>query len=70
MTKLTLKTVNAALKAAGHQEELVKGDGYFYFVGGDSAEWKAGTAVYTVRLNDLTVGLWIRELEILKESGF
>lgn len=65
MAKLTLKTVNAALKAAGHSEELVKGKNYFYFTGGESHKWE-GTVVYVPYLNDLTLGLWIRELETFK----
>lgn len=32
---LTLKKVNAELTRAGIRAELVKGDGYFYFVGQD-----------------------------------
>lgn len=37
--RLTLKAVNAKLAKRGHQAMLVNGDGYFYFRGGEAADW-------------------------------
>jgi hypothetical protein len=58
--RVTLNAVNRALAALGHKEKLVKGNGYFYFIEGDSAWWYS-TSVYTFHLNDLTVEQWVAE---------
>ena len=60
MTKATFKKVNAALKDAGLDVELVKGEGYFYFAGEGTDGW-ASTGVYVYRLTDLTVEEWMEE---------
>ena len=36
---LTLKSINAELAKRGHTAMLVKGDGYFYFRGGEASDW-------------------------------
>ena len=57
----TLKKVNAELVRLGIRAELVKGDGYFYFVGQD-VELAQEQGVYGVfRLNDLTLDQWVEE---------
>ena len=68
MARLTLKAINAALEAAGHPERLVKGAGYFYFVGGTSDEWPR-QGVYVYRLGHLTLAEWVREHANLKEMA-
>lgn len=56
---LRLSTVNKELKRLGYKYELVKGEGYFYFVGEDNDL----TSVYVYTLNDLTLDRWVEELE-------
>lgn len=58
---LTLRKVNGELTRAGIRAELVKGDGYFYFVGQD-VELAQEQGVYGVfRLNDLSLEQWVEE---------
>lgn len=68
MKRITLKAINAALLAAGHREELVKGNGYFYFAGGSSSGWFS-TCVYTNHLGDLTLSQWLIERKELSERA-
>ena len=63
MTKrLTLKSIAKACAEAGLPAdiELVEGDGYFYFWCEEAPLWQS-TAVYTYRLNDLTLDQWVEE---------
>ena len=55
----TLATVNKAIAAAGIPAELVKGKGYFYFVG-DTVDTSV-PGVYVNALNELSVESWIEE---------
>lgn len=51
--------VTAALKKAGYKVELVRGDGYWYFLG-DDAECLAEQGVYgTYRIGELTIDQWV-----------
>jgi hypothetical protein len=60
------RDVTAYLKQHGYEGyELVKGRGYFYFDGPDTAAWPA-TSVYTYRLGHLTLDQWLAEFEELK----
>jgi hypothetical protein len=63
---LTLKTVNAELKRLGHDVELAKGDGYFYFRSGEAANW-LDTTVKVEKLSTLTLEEWQGEFERLKK---
>lgn len=70
MPRVTLNTVNAAIRAAGGKEELVKptsGD-YFYFSAGDAARWRE-TGVYVTRLSDFTVEGWVKEWRRLRDEN-
>lgn len=59
--RTTLAAVNKALAAAGIDAELVKGRGYFYFVGSDM-DYADEQGVYGVfRLSDLSVTQWVEE---------
>lgn len=59
--RTTLAAVNKALAAAGIDAELVKGRGYFYFVGSDM-DYAEEQGVYGVfRLSDLSVTQWVEE---------
>lgn len=70
---LTLKKINQSIRELGHSEELVKGNGYYYFTKGDTAS-RYETAVYVNSLNSLTLDMWLDEYERLsssrKESGY
>ena len=66
MARTTISRVNDALEAAGFEGvELVRGNGYFYFSGGDSVRWRT-TAVYTDRLTGMTVEQWVDEARQLR----
>jgi hypothetical protein len=43
---------------------LGRGDGYFYFGGGDAVNWFT-TSVQVSRLSDLTVKEWLKEFDSL-----
>lgn len=60
MPRLTVKMVNKAIADRGHSEELVKGNGYWYFAEGNAHLWPA-TSVYVYSLNDLTLEGWLEE---------
>ena len=58
--RLTLATVNKAVAAAVPGAELVKGEGYFYFIGAGFERAKSAS-VYVPRLNDLSLERWVEE---------
>lgn len=61
MKRVTLKQVNAALKAEGIDAELVRGQGYFYFTG-KAMDVASEQGVYGVsRLGELSVERWVAE---------
>lgn len=60
MPTITRTQVNKAIQKAGMQEiELVKGKGYFYFIG-DNVDLSK-PSVYVYKVNDLTMDQWIQE---------
>lgn len=63
--RLTLKALNNALSVNGIEDELVKGDGYFYFWGKKASTWYC-SSVMVFRLNDLTVEQWIAEYRFME----
>lgn len=67
MRPLTLKTVNKHLMALGYTEELVKGNGYFYFVGQGTGNWYS-TSVFVYRLNELNLNQWVDALNELRPA--
>ena len=70
MARTTIRRVNEALAAAGFRGvELVRGNGYFYFSGGDADRWHT-TAVYTDRLTGMTVEQWVDEARRLREEAW
>ncbi len=65
MPQLSLKMVNDELARRGHRAQLEKGSGYFYFAGGEAAEW-LDHSVGVRTLNSLTLKQWIEEFQRLK----
>jgi len=63
---LTLKQVNKAIAAKGGKEQLVKGNGYYYFVEGDAWSWSV-QSVYVNSLNQLTLETWVTQWEYLRD---
>ena len=47
---------------------LAKGDGYFYFWGGEAADWLDRT-VRVPALHSLTLDQWMQEFEKLRETN-
>ena len=64
--RLSLKDVNEELARRGHKAELRKGDNYFYFAGGEAAEW-LDTSVGVRTLNTLTLKEWVEEFVRLQQ---
>lgn len=66
MANVTRAQVNKAIKNLG-QIELIKGNGYFYFVG-DSVSVDA-SGVYVNSIGQLTLDQWIAEANAVMESA-
>jgi hypothetical protein len=65
MAALNLKAINDELARRGHSARLEKASGYFYFVGGEAADWLDRT-VGVRTLNSLTLKQWVEEFRRLK----
>jgi hypothetical protein len=65
MAALTLKAINDELARRGHSARLEKASGYFYFFGGEAADWLDRT-VGVRTINSLTLKQWIEEFRRLK----
>ncbi|WYW02121.1 hypothetical protein Voja6_00010 [Pseudomonas phage vB_PpuM-Voja-6] len=62
MTRLTLATVNAEIAKSGDKETLVKGKGYFYWIGGRAdADPQIWTSIYVAALNHMTLAEWLED---------
>ena len=64
--RLTLKEINSELAKRGHGARLVKAPGYFYFFGGEAADWLDRT-VRVPTLSSLTLAQWLAEFQRLKK---
>ena len=64
--RLTVKAINDELAKRGHSVRLEKGDGYFYFSGGDAADWLDRT-VNVPNVSSLTLDRWMNEFERLEK---
>jgi hypothetical protein len=64
--RVTLKSVNDRLGELGIKATLEKGDGYFYFSGGEATDWLDRT-VKVATLSSLTLDQWVDEFRRLKE---
>ena len=65
-TRVTLKAINGELSKRGVDARLSKGDGYFFFRGGESIDWLDKT-VRQSTLSGLTLPQWIAEFQRLKK---
>lgn len=61
---LRLDSVNKKIAERGIKAELVKGDGYFYFVG-DDLGLEYTSSVMVNRINQLTLDQWMEELDAM-----
>lgn len=56
----TVAKINKALRALGTETRLVRGEGYWYFSGGDAEMWYAETGVYGVTtVASMSVESWV-----------
>jgi hypothetical protein len=62
---LTQKSITAELRRLGHEARLETGDGYFYFLGLEPANWLDKT-VKVPKVSSLTLEQWVAEYERLK----
>lgn len=71
MTRVTLNNVNRALKAAGLDYELVRGNGYFYFWPlSDGTPELENECVMTLWLKDDTVDGWVETCRSKIDGGY
>ena len=66
--RISLKAINGELERLGSQAVLAKGDGYFYFLGGEAADWLDRT-VRVPTLQSLTLEQWIEQFRLLREKN-
>ena len=64
-TRLSLDTVNREMARLGCAERLAKGQGHFYFTGGEADGW-VEKSVGVRTLNSLTLKQWIQEYRRLQ----
>jgi hypothetical protein len=64
--QLSLKVINDELARRGHHARLEKASGYFYFFGGEAADWLDRT-VKARTISTLTLKQWVEEFQRLKE---
>ena len=68
LMRLTLKAINAELAKRGHQAMLEKGDGYFYFRGGEAVDWLDRT-VTVPTVSSLTLDQWMQAFRDLQKKN-
>lgn len=59
--------VNQALRAGGIADRLVRGRGYYYFVGPNADCWYS-QSVMVYRASDLSVERWLAEYRDLRDN--
>ena len=64
--RVTMKAINDELNRRGHNARLEKASGYFYFFGGEAADWIDRTVPGTT-VNSRTLEEWIAEFKRLKK---
>jgi hypothetical protein len=63
--RVTVKVINEELAKRGSGTRLEKGDGYFYFSGGEATEWLDRT-VNGHSLSSLSLDQWMAEFDRLR----
>jgi hypothetical protein len=58
--RVTIQSINDALAPLAKNVHLTKGDGYFYFDGGEAADWLDKT-VTVPTLSSVTLEQWLTE---------
>jgi hypothetical protein len=66
--RISLKAINSELERLGCDAVLARGDGYFYFSGGEAADWLDRT-VRVPTLHSLTLEQWIEQFKSLREKN-
>jgi hypothetical protein len=66
--RISLKAINSELERLGAHAVLARGDGYFYFWGGEATEWLDRT-VRVLTLSSLTLEQWIERYRELKKKN-
>jgi hypothetical protein len=66
--RISLKVINSELEGVGSRAVLAKGDGYFYFSGGEATDWLDRT-VRVPTLSSLTLEQWIEQYRELKDKN-
>ena len=66
--RVTLSAVNAELAKRGIASMLVKAGDYFYFRGGEAADWLDRT-VRVDKIGSLTLPQWIEQYRSLKKKN-
>ena len=64
--RVTVKVINEELAKRASGTRLEKGDGYFYFSGGEATEWLDRT-VNAHSLSSLSVDQWMAEFDRLRK---
>ncbi len=65
---LTVKAINAEMERRGHHARLERAGPYFYFFGGEAADWLDRT-VQVGKVSSLTLEQWMDEFEKLKKRN-
>jgi hypothetical protein len=64
--RVTLKFINDRLAELGIDARLEKGDGYFFFSGGEATDWLDRTVKVPI-ISALTLDQWVEEFQRLKK---
>jgi len=73
MKKVTVATINKALKERGYKVRVANGKGYHYVYSDDTetAELlarKFTTSIYVTHANKMTVDAWIKDVDMILNS--
>jgi hypothetical protein len=66
--RLSLRVIKSELERLGARAVLAKGDGYFYFEGGEAADWLDRT-VRVPTLHSLALDQRVQEFQTLREQN-
>jgi len=64
----TIKKINAALKREGYKGEIVRGDGYHYFVG-DDFDHAFSSSVCVPYTNSLSIERWLWWAQVVRTES-